>query len=251
MGRWTGSLLLLIQICACSSRSEQVCAPGAVQACACPAGQTGIQTCDPGGQRWDACEYCTSAIGDAGHGPDGSVTQNPDASDRKDSGGFAADSGAAPSPDASQSADSGATGPVGSRDNPVPLDRSTGNGYGYSLFGPTGQYSIPRGGTVWFKADPLVYAATQSGAIWISVVNYDQVAATTNRNITLSILAVDRTTGAEQPLEDDVNLCDLGDRCQTSILVSDRTQGYDTDIYYMIEIVETGFAATAISIWWS
>ncbi|MFH1131340.1 MAG: C-type lectin domain-containing protein [Pseudomonadota bacterium] len=45
-------------LCECSSNSDSVCAAGATQACFCPNGEQGAQTCSDDGLSWGTCSCC-------------------------------------------------------------------------------------------------------------------------------------------------------------------------------------------------
>lgn len=59
------------------STGERVCAPGKVEACACPGGGQGAQACRQDGAGWEACE-CAAGDGGAGDGGGGGVNNGGD-----------------------------------------------------------------------------------------------------------------------------------------------------------------------------
>ncbi|MDP3501750.1 MAG: hypothetical protein Q8S33_15540 [Myxococcales bacterium] len=59
--------VVLLCTASCSCEPQTVCVPGKTEACACPGGLTGTQTCNDDGQRFEPCE-CGSGGGSAGGG---------------------------------------------------------------------------------------------------------------------------------------------------------------------------------------
>jgi hypothetical protein len=49
---------VLIAACLAGCDPTRVCSPGTTQICACGGGAQGVQTCDPAGQSWGACQSC-------------------------------------------------------------------------------------------------------------------------------------------------------------------------------------------------
>lgn len=59
--------------------SSFACTPGATQACACPGGSQGVQTCTDQGDRFGSCSACPAAVHDAGSTPTDTGSAPPDA----------------------------------------------------------------------------------------------------------------------------------------------------------------------------
>lgn len=127
------------------------------------------------------------------------------------------------------------SGPLGSKTNPVALITYIPALYSYGYDKNYAQeYTIPRGGTVWFKADPTLIPKSGTN-FQLSTLNYDPYQA----NVAVKVYKVDRNTGAETLVSDAIagqgGWSDFNYSADYYYLISLTQFGDNSDAYHMLE----------------
>jgi hypothetical protein len=131
-------------------------------------------------------------------------------------------------------------GQPGSETNPIPLIQPLPaiDGYGYEKHYESGEYTIPKGGTVWFKIDPsLISGLATPNRFRLNAVNYDPYQI----NVSCKVYSVDKANPTVKTLLATLGIGQVGYYFWS----------HTASKYYLAECTEMGVETQLISIYWT